>query len=211
MFLQKINHLCSENGIKLTNRNKDAFEIIYNLAKKWGSSINITANLEEEKFIYENILDPILALKCYKDHINRVPFSIIDIGCGGGFVGLIWHIFKENEFKTILFDSDRKKINFCRQLIRELDLKNVEAIQGRAEIASIGHFDTIVTRATFKLLEDGIQKCQRFCDRSGKIVLFRGNNDNSVLEQFKGQEIVYDIKPKVLKRRLFVVSPISQF
>jgi 16S rRNA G527 N7-methylase RsmG len=130
----------------------------YLLTLKWGEKINITANLSPEAFVTENLADPVLAF------FSAVPLfaesskelSCVDLGCGGGYVGLVWHILSDGRFETELVDGDRKKINFCRQVIRELGLSKIRADQLRVEAlvpARLHSYGLVVSRATWDVPE----------------------------------------------------------
>lgn len=130
----------------------------YLLTLKWGEKINITANLSAEAFVLENLADPVLAFFSAKSLLTggSKNLSCVDLGCGGGYVGLVWHILSGGRLETELIDSDRKKINFCKQVIRELGLCGVRADQRRAEelLAARSHqYDLVVSRATWDVPE----------------------------------------------------------
>jgi 16S rRNA (guanine527-N7)-methyltransferase len=139
---------CSDEFLKSIN-------LYFALTCKWGSKINITANLSSDSFLLENILDPLTAAikfsQNFPDLFKGTPLTLIDVGCGGGYVGLIWKLFFNEKIQLTLLDSDRKKINFCRQAIRELSLLNSNSILSRLEEFTPNtplSFDLVVSRAT---------------------------------------------------------------
>lgn len=127
----------------------------FEIARHWGSKINITANLEVENYQRENVLDPTLALQAWQKSAGYLsPDSLADLGCGGGFVGITWHILLEQNCQTLLVDADRKKIGFCKQVIRELGLRNISAKQIRLDPYHPQNpfgknFAAVVSRATW--------------------------------------------------------------
>jgi 16S rRNA (guanine527-N7)-methyltransferase len=76
------------------------------------------------------------------------------MGTGAGIPGILIKI-EMPEIRVVLLDSIRKKIGFCAAAIRKLELKDISAVVGRAEnaevILSLGRFDVIVSRGTWKL------------------------------------------------------------
>lgn len=154
----------------------------YKILVEWNPKINLTRNDRGERFFIENVLDPILSAKVYEGYRKKEGLkpakTLIDLGCGGGFVGIFWTLLQPELDCAILFDANRKKINFCKQVIRELGLKNIEAIQGRAEKFLIKGtveegFDVVVSRATWSF-SDFVKIAKKYLAPFGEIVSFQG-------------------------------------
>lgn len=58
--------------------------------------------------------------------------SVIDIGTGAGFPGIPLKIVYPH-LHVVLLDSLSKRIKFLDEVIRVLELENIETIHGRAE------------------------------------------------------------------------------
>jgi len=73
----------------------------------------------------------------------------MDLGSGAGFPGIpLKIIFPEKEI--LLVDAQRKKVNFMREVVRDLNLKGVKVIEARGEelnLHQVGLFGEIITRA----------------------------------------------------------------
>lgn len=98
------------------------------LLLEYNSHTNITAIREEKAVIEKHFLDSLLLQGLLKIEDK----NIIDIGTGAGFPGMMLAIFNEDKNFTLL-DSVRKKIDFLEIVKNELDLKNVELVNSRAE------------------------------------------------------------------------------
>ena len=94
----------------------------------YNSHTNLTAIREEKAIIEKHFLDSLLLHNLLKEEDK----TLIDIGTGAGFPGMMLAIFNEDK-KFILLDSVRKKTDFLELVKNELNLKNVEIINGRAE------------------------------------------------------------------------------
>lgn len=182
---------------------------LYNLSLHWGDKINITTNLSLERFITENILDPLCAIQKYSVHFkNHLDSSanLIDLGCGGGYVGLSWHIYLQQKICTTLMDGDRRKINFCKQAIRELGLKNIQAIHSRAEEYQIEDdkaHDICVSRATWAF-SGFLDKARRFLNAKGHLVSFESDSFSEIKENSTITTLKYVIQHAKIKRKLAV-------
>ena len=94
----------------------------------YNSHTNLTAIREEKAIIEKHFLDSLLLQNLLKDEDK----TLIDIGTGAGFPGMMLAIFNKNK-KFALLDSVRKKTDFLELVKSELNLNNVEIINGRAE------------------------------------------------------------------------------
>ena len=94
----------------------------------YNSHTNLTAIREEKAIIEKHFLDSLLLQNLLKEEDK----TLIDIGTGAGFPGMMLAIFNEDKNFTLL-DSVRKKTDFLELVRNELSLNNVEVINGRAE------------------------------------------------------------------------------
>jgi 16S rRNA (guanine527-N7)-methyltransferase len=85
---------------------------------------------DEETIYREHITDALAALP----RLDNIPGGGIfaDVGTGGGLPGVVWGICRPAT-RGVLIDSVGKKIDVVRDIIRRLDLKNIEAARARSE------------------------------------------------------------------------------
>lgn len=117
----------------------------------WNRKFNLTAITDPEDIAIKHFLDAIAP-------IDRIPPSgrILDIGTGAGFPGIPIKILRPMDPMTLI-DSSRKKVNFLRHLIRQLDLQQVHARQTRIEafvreLSPATPFEIIVSRAVTRVV-----------------------------------------------------------
>ncbi|MBQ1183957.1 MAG: 16S rRNA (guanine(527)-N(7))-methyltransferase RsmG [Clostridia bacterium] len=98
------------------------------LLVEWNEKINLTAILDPEGIAVKHFLDCLMIFK-YVD----IPLgaSVIDIGTGAGFPGVVMKIARP-DIKLTLMDSLAKRITFLENLCGELEL-DVTTIHSRAE------------------------------------------------------------------------------
>lgn len=130
----------------LTKIQIDQFSQLQALYKLWNAQINVISRKDIDALYTRHVLHSLAIAKV----VNFQPKSrILDVGTGGGFPGIpLAILFPETTF--VLVDSIGKKIKVVQEISKALDLKNVTAIQTRAEKVE-GSFDFIVSRAVTKM------------------------------------------------------------
>ncbi len=163
------------------------------LILKWSKTMDLTAITDPED----------IREKHFEDSKAPVSFlagarTLVDIGTGAGFPGIPIKIECPN-IHVMLLDSTRKKINFCRQVIFELGLKGIEAIQGRAEDPEIfrthGPFDVVISRATWPL-ELFLELAEPYYNDGGCAIAMKGARWQEELK--KAEDVIkkYGLKLK---------------
>lgn len=115
--------------LELTEKDAARFSDYKKLLQEWNEKINITSITEDSEIDIKHFLD---SLTCLSFDIFDGDKSLIDIGTGGGFPGIPLKIMKEDLDVTLL-DSLNKRIIFLDQVIKDLGLKGIRAVHGRAE------------------------------------------------------------------------------
>ncbi len=98
-----------------------------NLLIEWNKKINLTAITDYNEIILKHFVDSLTINKYIKEN-NYV----VDVGTGAGFPGIPLKIIRD-DINIVLVDSLNKRINFLNEVIKELNLKNIETVHARAE------------------------------------------------------------------------------
>lgn len=155
------------------------FSTYYSMLIEWNNKFNLTSITDEREIQIKHFIDSLLPNSFLQD-----KKYICDVGCGAGFPSIPLAIINEDKNFTLI-DSVNKKVNFIKELIKELDLKNVTAIHTRAEDFAKDNFqkfDACVARALAQmptLLEYTlplIKKC-------GLLIAYKGKNYKEELSQ----------------------------
>ena len=159
-------------NLNIPEKSKQQLEEYANFLLEYNKHTNLTAikNLEEVyiKHFYDS-----LTLTQIAD-LNEG--SLLDIGSGAGFPGLVLAIVFPN-LQVTLLDSNNKKIKFITDCVQKLNLKNVTIVQKRAEEYTKENrekYDYITSRAVAELrilLELGIPALKI----NGSYLVMKGN------------------------------------
>ena len=176
--IEKIAPLCQEFGIILDDKKIKKLNLYGNLLIEWNEKINLTAITEPEDVLIKHFYDCILFFK----H-NEVPqgASIIDVGTGAGFPGLVLKIVRE-DLKVTLLDSLNKRITFLKDVIEKCDLSNIEAIHSRAEEGGKNplyreKYDIACARAVANM-PVLMEYCTPFVKVGGRFIAMKGPSAN---------------------------------
>jgi 16S rRNA (guanine527-N7)-methyltransferase len=162
-----------ELGIDMDHHQASQFGRYAQILQQWNQKINLTSITDPMEVAVKHFLDSVAPSACIPQHGN-----ILDIGTGGGFPGIPLKIMRPDQ-PMVLIDGVRKKINFVKQVLRELRLDNIEALQIRAEDlirdhTNIYQHDIIVCRALTDV--DGIFKLAvPLLKPKGRLVVYQGS------------------------------------
>ena len=122
-------------------QNKKTKEFI-NLALEFNKTHNIFARKGYEEVFQKDVLDCAPLFNMIKE-----GESVIDLGSGGGFPGILLAISLPNNPISLL-ESSSKKCYFLKTVIEKLSLKNTTTInQTIKENNNLGVYDVITARA----------------------------------------------------------------
>lgn len=126
---------------KLSAEQVDRLMEYLELLCKWNRTYNLTGIRDPLQMVQLNLLDSLSIAHLISGE------TVIDIGTGAGFPGLVLAICQPQR-SFILLDSNGKKTRFLVQSVGALELENVLVVNQRAEnFQSDQQIDIVVTRA----------------------------------------------------------------
>lgn len=130
----------------LDKQKRNQFTALEELYDKWNSQINLISRKDFGHLYERHVLHSLSISK----FIQFLPDSrVLDVGTGGGFPAIpLAILFPETKFVAV--DSIGKKVKVVLDISKAIGLKNLEAIQLRAEQME-GTFDFVVSRAVTNL------------------------------------------------------------
>lgn len=135
-------------GVEISQKQAEQFYTYMELLLEWNEKMNLTAITDPEEVILKHFIDSLTIIPYLKE-----ADTVLDIGTGAGFPGIPLKILEENK-KFTLLDSLNKRIIFLQTVITELELKNIQAIHGRAEefvSKKREAYDIVTSRAVARL------------------------------------------------------------
>lgn len=192
---KKIEQILIKSEIKPTKQIVDNFVKYYNLLIEGNKICNLTAITDEDGVVEKHFYDSIFPQKYFS--LNA---KVLDIGAGAGFPSIPLKLVRD-DLSFNLLDSLNKRINFLNNTIQTLNLKNIEAIHGRAEdFAKLSDyrekFDITTARAVanLKVLSE---YCLPFVKVGGQFIAYKSGNCEEEINEAK--QIIFELGGKILK------------
>ncbi|HEL2737938.1 TPA: 16S rRNA (guanine(527)-N(7))-methyltransferase RsmG [Streptococcus suis] len=176
----------ADQGIQLTDTQKQQFHRYFQLLVEWNEKINLTAITEEEEVYLKHFYDSIAPI--LQGHIQNDSLRLLDIGAGAGFPSLPMKIIYPQLDVTII-DSLNKRINFLHLLAEELGLENVHFYHGRAEDFAQdkqfrAQFDLVTARAVARM-QILSELTIPYLKLNGKLIALKASSAEDELAQAK--------------------------
>ena len=205
-------------GVALDATQREQFNTYCKLLLEYNVKVNLTAIIEPYEVVVKHFIDSIAVA-------GRVKLShgasLIDIGTGGGFPGMVLKIIRP-DLQVTLMDSQKKKLAFLEQLGFALGIQNT-ILHGRAEQAGADaalreKFDFATARAVASL-DVLCEYALPLLRRGGQFIALKG--PHSLEETEKAQHAIallggklsvvlpYDL-PDGSERRLICIDKVSK-
>ena len=165
---------------------------------KANKTLNLIGNSTIKDIWTRHFLDSVQVI----DFIDENDKTLVDLGSGAGFPGLVLAIAlkdKKISLKIKLIEKSSKKVKFLKNLINELQL-NVEVINQNILEEPIKFLDDVFIARAFKPLKIILQLIHNKAKNWKKIFIFLGKTGkNELLQASKSWDIEY-------KQRVSVTS-----
>ena len=153
----------------------------YKLLISWNEKINLTRITEEKDVYLKHFYDSLTIVKVCDLTKEK---SLCDVGSGAGFPGIVLKIMFPN-LKITLIDSLQKRVNYLNEIIKELDLENIEAIHSRGEDYH-EKFDIVTSRAVANI-EKLVNYTMHLVKEEGVFVAMKGDISKELTEQVENK------------------------
>ena len=185
-FERDLKEAFNHYGFPLTEHQAAQFNLFRTELLRWNEHINLTAITDDNEIIHKHFLDSLSVL----EHISlRSSDSVIDIGTGAGFPGIVLKIYMP-DIRLTLIESSKKKVSFLKYLVTELNRYHrvnahqrvdVEIFAERAEVCAqqqkhIGAYDWVFTRLV-AAIRDSAAYCIPLLKPTGKWVAYKSGDE----------------------------------
>ncbi|HMM06838.1 MAG TPA: 16S rRNA (guanine(527)-N(7))-methyltransferase RsmG [Clostridiales bacterium] len=145
--------------------------------RKENEKMNLTAITEPGEMAVKHFADSLCLLN-YVDLPKNA--SLLDVGSGAGFPGLVLRLFRP-DLKVTLLDASKKRCGFLERLKRELFADDVEILWGRSEELAREEnlreqFDFVTARAVASL-PVLLELCTPFLKPGGRFLAMKGKEE----------------------------------
>ena len=165
------------------------------LLHEWNQIHNLTGAKTVEK-IYENIVDSLYPL-----NFIRIPHTLLDVGTGAGFPGLVLAIALPKT-QVVLAEPLKKRVSFLKYASLDLGLENVKVEAKRVEQVIHEPFEMISSRAVTdtKFL---LELTKNVSDEKSSYLFYKGSRVFDEVEAVQHQ-LSYDIVQKNQRNYLYI-------
>jgi 16S rRNA (guanine527-N7)-methyltransferase len=143
------------------------------LLLKWNQSISLTSIVDPAEILARHFGESMFVCSLLPVENCRLA----DVGSGAGFPGLALKIASPNLY-TILIESNKRKCAFLSEVVRALELTNVEVLPMRFdEIRVAASFADIVTVRALGGFPPLLRWAKTALARRGHVILWLGGED----------------------------------
>lgn len=169
--------------------------------------LNLLSSGDVKKLEKKHFADSLEVMKFWKLEKDA---KVMDLGTGGGLPGLVLAI-KNPKMDFVLVDSIKKKVSALKTMIKNLKLKNVHAVLGRAEV--LGHekkyrsrFDAVTARALAPL-PTLLEYCTPFLKTGGKIYAWKSSTFEEELKN--SEHAIKELGLKLEKKHKYKIPDVK--
>ena len=127
---ERLEQKCSTWNISLTGQQLDQLDRYAEFLVEYNQKVNLTAITDPEGIEDKHFLDSLLFASQ-----PEVAGSMVDVGAGAGFPGIVTKIYKP-DITITLMEPTGKRVDFLRYACESLGLTGVEFAKERAEEAA---------------------------------------------------------------------------
>ena len=190
-----------EFKIELSGEQLAQLEKYYGLLVSWNEKMNLTAITEPNEVAIKHFADSLSVLSFVDIPVGA---SVIDVGTGAGFPGLVLKIARP-DIRLTLLDSLNKRLNFLDAVLGELgieaELVHKRAEEGGQSIDFRERFDFAVSRAVARL-NVLCEYCLPYVRLSGNFIAFKGEAGDELAEASRAISVLGGKKKNIFKFEL---------
>ena len=177
-------------GLFLDNQTESLarLSLYFQELKKWNNKVNLVARaLGDEKILENHFLDSLTLLPLLATE-NQAQETVLDVGTGAGFPGLVLKTVCP-ALPVVLLEPRRNRYYFLKHIIRTLALQEVEVLavrlgEKREEEELAGRQFSFVTSRAFTDIHEFVRLASPYLAEEGRIVCMKGPGADREMEDF---------------------------
>jgi 16S rRNA (guanine(527)-N(7))-methyltransferase GidB len=185
MYFEYMKSCAMDMGIELDEISYGKLIKYSEMLIDWNSRINLTAITDMDGIVKKHFID---SLKIFEFSKLKNARKVIDVGTGAGFPGIPMKIVND-QFEMTLLDSLNKRIEYLKEVCKELELRNVNFVHARAEDGAKmpehrEKYDIAVSRAVANMAVLS-ELCLPFVRQGGYFIALKGPGVETELNESK--------------------------
>ncbi len=174
---------CNELNISLDDKTLSNLNIYKEYLQEYNKHTNLTTITEDNDIYLKHFYDSLTIVKAID--LNKVS-SLIDVGTGAGFPGMVLKIVFPH-LNVTLIDSNNKKTTFLSNLKEKIGLDNLTIINERSEDYAHKHIDEydVVTSRAVANLRVLTELCLPMVKVGGKFIPLKATVEEEIKEADK--------------------------
>jgi 16S rRNA (guanine527-N7)-methyltransferase len=165
-------------GRELTPSQLDKISTYIDILMKWNERMNLTSIRDPQQIVRRHFGESLFAAT--ELLAPNASQTLIDVGSGAGFPGLPMKIYAP-ELNLTLVEAHSKKNTFLREIVRSLELSEVEVYLGRAE--EYPRKAELVTMRAVEKFEVVLPVSSRLAEEGGRLALMIGRGQVAAAQQ----------------------------
>ena len=172
---------------------------------KANKTLNLIGSSTIENIWARHFLDSVQVI----DFIDKNDKSLVDLGSGAGFPGIVLSIIAEERkipLKIKLIEKSPKKTNFLKEIIRQLKL-NAEVINKNVFDKEFKFINDVFAARAFKPLPKILELIHSKAKNFKKIIIFLGKSGHKeLLQASKKWDIKYKQRMSITSNDSFIIE-----
>ena len=181
-FKKILTETLSAESITIDETAVDKLCKYYELLIEWNGVMNLTALTEPRDVALKHFADSLTLLKYCEISTGA---SVIDVGTGAGFPGMVLKIARP-DIRLTLLDSLNKRLSFLDEVCAQLGFEDVVTVHSRAEDGARtdlrDNFDFAVSRAVAQL-NTLCEYCMPYVKVGGRFISMKGKDAEQELRE----------------------------
>lgn len=188
--------------VKQSINNNHLFSTIIDILYDDNHHLNLSGIKEKQGMYEQHIEDSLCISKLIKSSFSKTE-TIYDLGSGAGFPGLVIAIENPNK-NVIMVDSNHKKTNFIKKILKTLKIQNVTVENKRIENLGKPQNADIVCAKALSSLDVLLEYAYPLLKMNGSLIAMKSSNITKELDDsYAVSELLGFSKPKFYPYSIF--------